>query len=408
MGLLYGLGIRLYGLAIWLAHFFNPKAKQWIEGRKDWRKMLARRPDLKNYIWIHCASLGEFEQGRPIIESIMQDHPESKILLTFYSPSGYEIRKNYELADFVCYLPIDTRSNAKDFIELTEPKMAIFVKYEVWHNFYRALHKRNIPTFMVSAIFRESQIYFKPWGKWFRKSLKRCAHIFTQDEPSTDLLNSIGIQSVTTAGDTRFDRVMTIAQQSKSDEKLAAFSEGNFTLIVGSSWPEDEAVFMDFVNSNPNVKAIIAPHEIHEKRISEILNTNPNACRWTDENSPSEDAQIMVLDTMGMLSAVYKYGSVAMIGGGFGKGIHNTLEAAVYGIPVCFGPNYQKFKEAKDLVACGGGIKLNSKADFESMMNEFLQSESACKEAGAAAKKYVDSNLGATQVILRNLPIASN
>lgn len=405
MGLLYSLSIRLYGFAIWLAGFFNPKAKAWLAGRKNWRANLHAIPSLENCIWIHCASLGEFEQGRPLIEEIKSKYPGKKILLTFYSPSGYEIRKDYALTDHVCYLPLDTQKNARDFVAITKPQMALFVKYEVWHHLFSALHSNGIPTYLVSAIFRPSQVYFKPWGTWFQKSLKNASHIFTQDDGSKNLLNQIGINHVSVAGDTRFDRVLSIANHSKSDDKLAKFSKGHFTIVAGSTWPEDEAILLRLLEKNPSLKAIIAPHETNQKRINAIVNSGDRIARWSDTEDPKPEDQIIVLDTIGLLSSAYKYGTTALIGGGFGKGIHNTLEAAVYGIPVFFGPNYQKFKEAKDLITGGGGIEITSQEHFENCISQYIQNDGLRQTDGKAAGKYVASNAGATDRILNHLSI---
>lgn len=405
MRFFYGLGIRLYGVAIGIASWFNPKAKRWIEGRKNWRKQLASQADLKGCVWFHCASLGEFEQGRPLIEAFKKEHPNQKILLTFYSPSGYEIRKNYNGVDHVCYMPLDTSQNAKDFLSLVQPKVAFFVKYEIWHSFFKQLHKGKIPTYLVSAIFRSDQIYFKSWGKWARKSLQNITHIFTQDQESANLLSQISIDQVTVAGDTRFDRVLTIANQSNSDDKLAQFSEGHFTIIAGSTWPEDEALLFKLAESQPDIRLIIAPHETDKKRIESICEKAKNIARWTQENSIKPDPQILLIDTIGLLSLAYKYGDVAWIGGGFGNGIHNTLEAAVYGMPVLFGSNFHKFKEARELIANGGAKEITQFDKLNSVINAYIQNADLLAREGKIAGEYVSSNAGATQTILNQIEI---
>jgi 3-deoxy-D-manno-octulosonic-acid transferase len=392
-------------MAIGIASWFNPKAKLWISGRKNWRAALASQADLKGCIWFHCASLGEFEQGRPLIEAVKKAHPNQKILLTFYSPSGYEIRKNYGGADHVCYMPLDTPSNAKDFLSLVQPKVAFFVKYEIWHAFFKQLHKGKIPTYLVSAIFRPSQIYFKPWGKWARKSLQNTTHIFTQDAESAKLLSGIEISQVSIAGDTRFDRVLEIAGQSKSDEKLAQFSQGHFTIVGGSTWPEDEALLFKLAESHPDIRLIIAPHETDKKRIESICAKAKNIAIWTDSSSIKPDSHILVIDTIGLLSAAYKYGNVAWIGGGFGKGIHNTLEAAVYGIPVLFGPNFQKFKEARELISNGGAHEITNQNKLEALINSYIQNPGSLNKDGEIAGTYVRKNAGATQTILNQIDI---
>ena len=404
MRLLYDLGIRLYYLLILLVSLFNKKARQWIRGRKGLMKKIENTIDpALPLIWFHCSSLGEFEQGRPLIESIRKRDPGSNILLTFYSPSGYEIRKDYPEADFVFYLPLDTRKNARRFFSMLNIEKAYFIKYEFWYHLLTSLKSRNIPTYLVSGIFRKEQVFFRPWGKWFRKILVSFDHLFVQQQSSLDLLERIGIQNVSLAGDTRFDRVRAIVHGIKKDPRFTAFAGSTPTIIAGSTWPQDEELLVRFINQTDRpIKWIIAPHEIHESRITRLSGQlNRKYQRYTsltDSNLPQ--TIVIIIDTIGILSSLYQYGKVAYIGGGFGKGIHNTLEAATFGLPVIFGPKYQKFQEAVDLVATQAAYPVHDYASFDAILSNLLDDQLLLNTSGGSARKLVLDNLGATEQIL--------
>ena len=406
---LYNIGIHGYRTLIRLASPFHQKAKLRHEGGRDvfsqvttWRK---NHPG--KLIWVHCASLGEFEQGRPVIEQLKAESPSILILLTFFSPSGYEVRKSYEKADFVCYLPLDTPSNASHFVSIIDASAAVFVKYEFWANYFLFLKKKNVPLYVVSAIFRADQRFFG-WQKGFwGRVLKSVDHFFVQNERSAELLSSIGIGNFTVCGDTRFDRVLAIANQGKENSDLHDFSTQSFVVILGSSWPIEEALIAKYRTDNAQflkdhrVKFLIVPHELTESHLNSITNTFPTAVRWTDrEGQDLSHLEVLVLDTMGMLSSVYRYGHVAMIGGGFGKGIHNTLEAAVWGIPVIFGPAYRKFEEAIGLIDCGGGESITDYDGLENHLNLWISEPMLLKKAGKSAGKFVSSGAGATEKVM--------
>jgi 3-deoxy-D-manno-octulosonic-acid transferase len=398
---LYSLGIRLYGLAISIAALFQEKASQWKSGRKNYFENLPK--GLEGCIWIHCASLGEFEQGRPIIEALRQKSSK-KLLLTFFSPSGYEVRKDYNEVDATVYLPLDTKGNAHKFLNHFKPSAAIFIKYEVWHHFFREMQKRSIPHYMVSAIFRKDQIYFKPYGGWFRETLKGVDYIFCQDENSEKLLNTNGISRVSVAGDTRFDRVKKLADSFTPVEKIEAWLNGRLAIIAGSTWPEDEALIADFITTSPaDLAFIIAPHEIKVQKIDRLKNRLKVADQFTTWNEGDRTAQVLIIDTIGLLGKLYHYGEVGIIGGGFGSGIHNTLEAAVYGIPIVFGPNYHKFREAIGLINIGAAFSVQGQTDFDQIITQLLEDESFRRKAGLEAKKYVNGQAGATDKILKEI-----
>lgn len=398
MGVIYTVGIYLYGLAIWLVSLFQQKARLWIKGRKNWEARLGE-VNLTGCIWIHCASLGEFEQGRPLLEALRLLHPARPILLTFFSPSGYEVRKNYAQADCVAYLPLDTPSNASRFLEITKPAVAIFVKYEVWHNFYSAIKKDGIPLFMVSAIFRSSQIYFKPYGKWFRKSLQICTRIFTQDSESSELLRSIGINHTEVAGDTRFDRVIEISNTTQTFPELAPIRKKNLVIVAGSTWPPDEEILLKFVEKHPEIHLVLAPHETDPERITKLAKGYSQALTWTNKSQITEDTSIVIIDQIGLLSSLYKYADIAYVGGGFGSGIHNTLEPAVFGIPVIFGSEFAKFKEARELISVNGAASISSYDEFEDCMEKLIANFDLRKTMGRNAGAYVIENAGATRHI---------
>ncbi len=402
MRLLYSLGILLFGFGIRLASIGNEKAKQWVDGRKNWKSELKKLQDLKGCIWFHCASLGEFEQGRPLLEKIKDKYPIKPILLTFYSPSGYLVRKNYAYADSVIYLPLDTPANAKFFLDTVRPDMAIFVKYEVWHNFFKGIATRDIPLLMISAIFRQNQIYFKPYGKWFRKSLQYVKTIFTQDEKSLELLQNIGLKNTVLAGDTRFDRVIEISKKTENFPELEKFAQGKKTIVAGSTWPADENLLAKYAATHPEIQLIIAPHEIGDTHIKAISEKFPKSIKWSEKDQ-ARSGNVIIIDCIGLLSAIYKYGNVAYVGGGFGSGIHNTLEPAVYGMPVLFGPAFSKFREAVGLCEVNGAKSISNYSDLEKIINHLFSQAEFRKEMGKAAGKYVVDNAGATDVILKEI-----
>jgi 3-deoxy-D-manno-octulosonic-acid transferase len=408
MNFLYQTGIFIYAISIKVASFFNAKARQFLSGRRNWRKKLAEKigPNAR-YIWIHCASLGEFEQGRPLIEEMSKQFPEYRVLLTFFSPSGYEIRKNYALADIVMYLPVDTRRNAKRFLRLVQPEKAFFIKYEYWHFYIDELKKRKIPLFIVSAIFRENQHFFKNnlWGKWYRQMLLKTDHFFVQNEKSAQLLQTIGLNNFTVSGDTRFDRVAAIAKSAKEIPVVEKFKNNQPLLIAGSTWKPDEELLAAFINNHPKLKVVFAPHEVTEanmNRLEQLLKTSHIRFSNADENEIHQ-FQVLIIDSVGLLSSLYRYGNLAYIGGGFGVGIHNILEAATFGLPVIFGPNFKKFKEAVDLKNLGGAYPIQNFQQLESILNEFLADNSKLAEASTVCKNYVEKNVGATNLIIKKV-----
>lgn len=400
---IYSAGIISYSILIWLASFFNSKAKLWIQGRKGiFEKIEADKIAIKNVIWFHVSSLGEFEQARPIIEKIKKKNNSQKILLTFFSPSGYEIRKDFKLVDYVYYLPIDTIKNAKKFLKLINPKIVVFVKYDFWFNYIEQIYKKSIPLYLVSGIFREKQLFFKKIGKSYAKLLTYFTHLFVQDNVSVELLKSLEIKNVTLAGDTRFDRVIEIAEKSIDIDIVEKFKDNKTTIVVGSSWLVDEKIFTEFINlTYENIKFIIAPHHTEENRIIELLQLlKKKVVRFSKANMETvSDFQVLIIDNIGMLSSIYKYGNIAYIGGGFGTGIHNILEAAVYGMPIVFGPNYKKFNEAKQLIALKTAFPITNLEDFTRIMKTFLSDENFLASTSEKAKNYVYHNKGATEKI---------
>ncbi len=405
---MYTFAIALYALVVRLIAPFHAKAGKMIQGQKETFSTLRQSIDpQERYVWFHAASLGEFEQGRPMIEKIRKEHPELKILLTFFSPSGYEVRKEYEGADIVCYLPFDLPKNVHRFLELVNPAMAIFIKYEFWMNFLLALHKKQIPTYIISAIFRPSQLFFRPYGKLYRPVLRCYNWIFVQDQSSLALLHQHNIHNVSVSGDTRFDRVFEIYQNRKELSLVERFIHHNntFTLVAGSTWPKDEDILIDYFNRHPELKLIIAPHEIDKEHQKGIINKlkRPHI-RYSKANETNIiQADCLILDCYGLLSSIYRYGQAAYIGGGFGAGIHNVLEAAVYGIPVIFGPNYQKFREARDLIASEGGFTISDPTSFDHLLDHFQTSPQKLEQAGKMAGKYVSDNTGATRIIYKKI-----
>lgn len=404
MRYLYTLVLHLYALAVEIASFFNKKARMTRVGQWHTNGILRKNIDRNaKYIWFHAASLGEFEQGRPMMEAIRKRHPEYKILLTFFSPSGYEVRKNYDGADVICYLPFDTPFKVRKFLNLANPHIAVFIKYEFWLNYLTELKKRGIKTYIISAVFRPNQAFFKWYGSWYRKALHCYEHLFVQDEGSKELLASYGIRNVEVSGDTRFDRVLEIQQNARLLPEVELFTKGdNPVLVVGSSWPEDEKIIIPYFNAHPDLKLIIAPHEIHREHLLYIqsLLSRPSV-RLSEANDEAlRTHDCLIIDSFGLLSSIYRYGQMAYIGGGFGKGIHNTLEAAVYGIPVLFGPKYQKFKEAQGLIDRGGGFSVDNEQAFVDYLDRFISDPESREKTGTAAGDFVHHNAGATERIL--------
>lgn len=357
------------------------------------------------YVWFHAASLGEFEQGRPLMEQLKREHPEYKILLTFFSPSGYEVRKNYEGADIITYLPLDTIMNARRFLRTIRPVMAFFIKYEFWYNYLHILKYRKVPVYSVSSIFRPEQVFFKWYGRNYGRVLHCFTHFFVQNEISRQLLAKIGINEVTVVGDTRFDRVLQIKEAAKQLPVVEAFTDGHRTFVAGSSWQPDEDIFIPWFNAHKDWKLIIAPHVIGEDHLQQILSKiEGKAVRYTQASAEEvRDAQVLIIDCFGLLSSIYHYGEVAYVGGGFGVGIHNLPEAAVWGVPVIFGPNNQRFQEAQQLKACGGGLEINGAADFQRIMDRFDANPQQVEADGKKAGDYVKGKAGATDKVLHSV-----
>ena len=410
---MYSLIIHLYAFFIELISPFHKKARLMRLGQWKTNGILREKIDRNaKYIWFHASSLGEFEQGRPLIEKIKAEHPEYKILLTFFSPSGYEVRKNYGGADVVCYLPFDTPYRVKKFLDLSKPVMAIFIKYEFWDNYLSELKRRNIPVYIVSAIFRKEQLFFKWYGGMYRKVLSYFTHIFVQDDASRELLSKYGVTNVSVFGDTRFDRVQDVYKNTKQVPMVDLFvnnnrSDNQLTMVAGSSWQQDEEVYLNYFNEHPELKLIIAPHEIHKDHLMHIesMLKRPSIRLSEATEKDIKGKSCLIVDSFGLLSSIYRYGDLAYIGGGFGAGIHNVLEAAVYGIPVIFGPKYQKFKEARDLLQVGGAFSITDEKTFESKMQELSPYRDFLEAAGAAAGDFVKSNIGATNRIIASIPL---
>ena len=407
---MYNILLYIYEFGIFVATFFSAKVKKMWRGERETFKILKEKVDLEaQYAWFHAASLGEFEQGRPIIEEYRRVFPKRKILLTFFSPSGYEVRKNYDGADIVCYLPIDTPTNALRFLRAVRPVEAFFIKYEFWYNYLHILRHRGIPVYSISSIFRKEQVFFKWYGFQYRHVLRCFTHFFVQNEESKRLLGTLGIDNVMVTGDTRFDRVMQIAKESKSIPVVREFKNGKKVFVAGSSWLPDEQIFLSYFAQHLDWKVIIAPHVIGESHLEQIMSLleGRKVVRYTqieaDDAVTLGEAEVLIIDCFGLLSSIYKYGDVAYVGGGFGVGIHNLPEAAVWNLPVIFGPNHQKFQEANELKACGGGIAIEGKEDFHRVMDAFLASEDDMKRAADAAGHYVSSHSGATEKLLKLL-----
>ena len=402
--MIYNLVIYIYLFGVKLAALFSSKPAKMVKGHREVFDILRDKIDRNaRYIWFHAASLGEFEQGRPLIERIRKEHPEYRILQTFFSPSGYEVRKNYQGADIVCYLPFDTPRNVRRFIEMVNPCMVFFIKYEFWQNYLNTLYKKGIPVYSVSSIFRPNQIFFRWYGKDYRKVLKTFSHLFVQNEVSEKLLASIGVTDVTIVGDTRFDRVLDICTVAKDLPLVKAFKGNSKTFVAGSSWGPDEDIFIRYFNEHPEMKLVIAPHVVSDSHLKEIMEKVKRPCvRYTEATEENvSKADCLIIDCYGLLSSIYRYGNISYIGGGLGVGIHNVLEAAVYGIPVIFGPNNKKFREAQHLLEKKGGFEINDYEEFKSLMDRFLTDNSYLQQAGNAAGDYVKNNSGALEKIMK-------
>lgn len=406
--MIYNLAMYILELGVKLAALFSDKPAKMVKGYREVFDLLQRKIDRNaQYIWFHAASLGEFEQGRPLIERIRKEYPQYKILQTFFSPSGYEVRKNYDGADIICYLPIDTPSNVKKFVDLVNPCMVFFVKYEFWQNYLNTLYKKGIPVYSVSSIFRSNQIFFRWYGKGYQQVLKTFAHLFVQNEESKRLLADIGVNNTTVVGDTRFDRVLDICAAAKQLPLVQKFKGDALTFVAGSSWGPDEDIFIKYFNAHPEMKLIIAPHVVNDSHLKEIESKlQRSSIRYTKATEDNvQQADCLIIDCYGLLSSIYRYGEISYIGGGFGVGIHNVLEAAVYGIPVIFGPNNKKFREAQHLLANKGGFEINGYEDFQQLMDKFLTDESYLKQSGKAAGDYVKDNAGAMDKIMKRVTL---
>jgi 3-deoxy-D-manno-octulosonic-acid transferase len=400
---IYNIGIGLYQILLRFASIFNVKAKLFVEGRKNIFEQIKQKVDPNDRpIWFHFASLGEFEQGKPVLEKLKSISPTQKIVVTFFSPSGYEIKKNYALAD-VFYLPLDTASHAEKFLALVNPKQAIFTKYEFWFHYFRVLHQKEIPLYLISGIFRPKQAFFRRYGKFYRNMLKFVTHFFVQNTESVALLKSIGITNVTLSGDTRFDSVYKNAQEVKKLPLIEAFCGNSNVLIAGSTWPKDESLLVDWSAKHPDWKLVIAPHEIGATHLQEIENLFPNAVKFSDldkfTQNQAQYPQLLIINNIGMLSSLYQYGKIAYIGGGFGAGIHNILEAAAFGLPVIFGPKYEKFQEAKDLIDLKCAKSISSAQELALAFDKFTTAENIAFDI----KNYVNTKKGATEVIIKHL-----
>ena len=439
---MYNIAIYIYLIGVAIGSLFNKKIKKMWRGEREAVDLLKEKVDpTAKYVWFHAASLGEFEQGRPLIEQLRATHPEYKILLTFFSPSGYEVRKNYEGADIVCYLPLDTIRNARRFLRAVHPVMAFFIKYEFWYNYLHILRHRGVPVYSVSSIFRPGQVFFKWYGRNYAKVLHCITHFFVQNEVSLQLLKGIGIDEATVVGDTRFDRVLQIKEQSKELPIVEAFkgingkgsackeelsedackkelsedackeelsengSKGCKVFVAGSSWQPDEDIFIRFFNDHPDWKLIIAPHVIGEDHLAYILDKlQMKAVRYTQATEQSAaEARCLIIDCFGLLSTIYRYGEIAYVGGGFGVGIHNVPEAAVWGVPVLFGPNNKRFQEAQDLLACKGSFEVTDYDSFNTIISRLISDDQFRQQCGEASANYVKSRSGATDIIMKSV-----
>nr|WP_111624109.1 glycosyltransferase N-terminal domain-containing protein [Arenibacter echinorum] len=401
---IYNFAVQLSALFLKLIALFHPKIKLFVDGRKEVVSYLQKNiSEGDSTIWIHTASLGEFEQGLPIIEQLKENYPQSRILVTFFSPSGYEVKKNTAAADVVTYLPMDTKKNAIKFLDLVNPKLVIFVKYEIWPNYLRTLSQRNIPTLLISALFKENQVYFKNYGGFMRKALHNFTHIFVQDTKSIELLSKINIKNTAISGDTRFDRVIEILERDNNLAFMEDFKNGAQTLVAGSTWPDDEEVLVPYINTGESsMKFVLAPHNIKPEHINKLKSSiNKKTILYSElENKDLSSYEVLIIDTIGILTKVYSYAEISYVGGGFATGLHNTLEPAVYGIPVIIGPNFKGFKEAEDLVNKGGVLVVRSPKEFFTLINHLLKDEAYLKKTGDINSTYVSENKGASIQIM--------
>lgn len=407
---MYNIVIYIYLIGVAIASCFNKKVKKMWAGERQALKVLREKVDPNaRYIWFHAASLGEFEQGRPLMEYLRKTHPEYKILLTFFSPSGYEVRKNYEGADIICYLPLDTIRNARRFLRAIKPVMAFFIKYEFWYNYLHILQHRGVPTYSVSSIFRTDQIFFQWYGKGYGRVLKCFTHFFVQNIESKNLLAKLDIHDVEVVGDTRFDRVLQIKEASKQLPIVEKFTENTSKVfIAGSSWLPDEEIFLKYFNLHKDWKLIVAPHVIGEDHLAQIfeLLKGRRVVRYTEATEENvKDAEVLIIDCFGLLSSIYHYGTISYVGGGFGVGIHNVLEAAVWDIPVIFGPNNKRFQEAQGLIMAGGGFEINDYQSFRDLMLRFETDEMFLQTSKKHAGEFVKGRAGATEKIMGSLPL---
>ena len=404
---LYNLGILGYYLLLKIVSIRNEKARKWIEGRKDIFKRLQETiTPGERILWFHASSLGEFEQGRPVIESIRKLKPDYKILLTFFSPSGYELRKDYKFADYIFYLPLDTKRNAARFIDIVRPEKVFFIKYEFWYNFLTQLKEEDIPTYIFSALFRPSQIFFKPWGKWYLKAIATYEHIFVQNQESFDILHKFGFINVSLSGDTRLDRVGEIADAAPRLDKLEIFCGGQKAIIAGSTWKEDEDLFIPYLNKcQSGQKFVIAPHEVTPQTLERVCSAleKPYAFYSTATSEELINAEVLIVDGYGYLVSVYRYGMLAYVGGGFTSGIHSTLEPAAFGLPVIFGPDYQKFQEAHDMLSLGAATCINNYEELETQIDSYRANPEKLQYDSAIARGYVNKNRGASKEIVKYL-----
>jgi 3-deoxy-D-manno-octulosonic-acid transferase len=402
----YNIFLQLFRLVIGISSLWNKKAGQWLRGRKNIFNRI--NAELKNsnsqLIWFHCSSLGEFEQGRPVLEKLKSEYPHSRFLLTFFSPSGYEIRKDYKGADNVFYLPMDSPANAKRFFDLVNPALVVFVKYDYWYYYLTECSKRNIPLLIISAVFRKDQPFFKWYGALHRKMLRCFTHFFVQDENSKSLLQRMLINNVTATGDTRFDRVIAIAEKSEPLAEIERFCGSSPVLVAGSTWPRDEKIIKEAAAAVPDLKIIIAPHEIHDEHLQQLRLLFPGNIFYsqrTTHNAQSKTSDCLIIDNIGLLSRLYKYATITYVGGGFSKGIHNIPEAAVYGKPVIFGPNHKKFREAVELTESGGGICISNSAEFSAWLKKLVADKGEYEQRCKQSTDYVHQKKGATAKIIR-------
>ena len=386
---------------------FNPKIAKFISGRKQLKDYLSKHlnPERK-VIWIHAASLGEFEQGLPVMELIRSEYPGHQLLVTFFSPSGYEVRKNTELADAVCYLPMDSKRKVAAFLDQVQPVLAIFIKYEIWPNFLKGLEEREIPAILISAIFNKRQIYFKSYGGFMLKSLKRISHIFVQNRESEELLKELGIHQISVSGDTRFDRVSAIREKKAQLDFMSVFKQDSLCFVAGSTWPEDEEILLDYINScEEDLCYVLAPHDIKEEHIRQMKKklTKPSVLYTELDSEDPKNFKVLIVDTIGLLTRIYAYADIAYVGGGFATGLHNTLEPAVFGIPVLIGPDYHKFQEAMDLVHLKGILVIRDQKQFAEAVNQLIADHEYRSHTGLVNSHYISQKRGASIQIMEHL-----